>query len=107
VSPPAPGSLQEALCILVFRAREEYELLGLVLSLVKEDDIQHKNSLLEDYKSVRFPFLKKEEEKTQKTVEEVFEKVFSGGTYVIDSSKVNKKLGLVSKLKNKERRWRR
>lgn len=53
---PEPGSLQEALCIAVWRAREEYKILETYMLSVADG---HKAQVFDLYEEARKPFLRK------------------------------------------------
>ena len=56
-APPVPGSLKEALCILVFRYRQEQEFYGLLSGLHTDKKMQQE--CFEKYKRAKFPYVLK------------------------------------------------
>jgi len=98
---PEPNSLQEALCILVFRAREECKALEFAAILTPEDDTNRKNDLISQYRESRFPYLLTEKEE-YKQLSDILDRAFARGPIIIDSGKVDRSLAKESK-----RRFRR
>jgi hypothetical protein len=80
-APPDPGSLQEALCILVFRYRQEQKFYGLLVNAQTE----HKDRAesFEKYKASLFPYVFKSARDTRDATKEALERAFRLGPIVI------------------------
>ena len=64
---------------------------------------EKKIEILEDYKLIRFPFLRPTK-KGDEEMREAIERVFAGGQYEIDPQKVDKTQAMRAKLRERARR---
>ncbi len=74
-APPVPGSLQEALCILVFRYRQEQDFYGKLASLQPEGSEEQRDAFAK-LRAAKFPYVFKtardERARTQETLDRAF-----------------------------------
>lgn len=79
---PEPGSLQEAVMMLVFRAREEYSTLHVMASLT--GSMEQRTELFDEYKRARFPFVEAEKVRKEEVIQNILKNAFEGGPMVIE-----------------------
>ena len=89
-NPPEPGSLQEALCVLIFKAREEYQTMEFAAQLMSTGS-KEVSSIFEDYQGIRFPYLELAKEKEQRSAKDLMENVFTKGVYQVDKAEAPRK----------------
>ena len=82
---PEPGSLQEALCILIYNAREDLKMFETIIGAMSSSDKGFED-VVKEYEKARFPFIERSKAKESKRVEDVLEKAFLAGPMVIDRS---------------------
>jgi len=80
-APPVPGSLQEALCILVFRYRQEQKFYELLVNA--HEQTKDKQESFEKYKAALFPYVFKSARDTRDTTKEALERAFRAGPIMI------------------------
>ena len=88
-APPEPGSLQEALCILVFRYRQEqrfYEVLSRLQPAGKE-----REESFDKYKASLFPYVFKSARDTRDATKEALARAFALGPILIKPLKDGEK----------------
>lgn len=76
-----PGSLKEALCILVFRYRQEQEFYGLLTGL--HTDTKMKQECFEKYKRAKFPYVLKTAVDERDRTKAVLERAFAAGPIMV------------------------
>lgn len=76
-----PGSLQEALCILVFRYRQEQEFYGKLSEL--HTDTKLRQECFEKYKRAKFPYVLKTAIDERDRTASVLAKAFEQGPILI------------------------
>lgn len=81
---PEPGSLQEALHILVFRSREEFDALA-VKGLLTPEGSKAREEIFMDYLDSRFPYLVKLQKKGQRNVKDILEQAFAQGPIPLET----------------------
>ena len=76
-----PGSLKEALCILVFRYRQEQEFYGFLTNA--HEDAKQKQECFEKYKRAKFPYVIRTAIDERDRTTEVLERAFAAGPILI------------------------
>ena len=89
--------------MLVFRAREEMALSEVIGNMMQSATVEKKIEHVEEYKFIRFPFLKPTK-KGDEDMKEAIERVFAGGQYEINPQKVDKTQAMKAKLRERARR---
>lgn len=82
--PPKPGSVLEALCLLVQRTRQVVEIhktLALVQSVLSAQagDFKNARTAFENYKKTALPYLERELEEEKKRILDAFQKEVERG----------------------------
>lgn len=80
--PPRPGTLQEALCMLVFRYRQKQRLYEAVLSTIDlSSPAQAKfyEEVMEEYKKSMFPYIAKTVENERARIKRIMDRAFMQG----------------------------
>lgn len=82
VAPPRPGSLQEALCILVQRYRQEQ---GFYLSLAQlhTQGSKEQQEMFDAYKRAAYPYIEATGRSHRDRTAEILERAFVQGPFVI------------------------
>lgn len=85
-APPSPGSLQEALCILVQRYRQEQEYYSLLANLYPNGSKQ-KQGAFDKYRNAAFPYIDKGAETHQQKIKRLLDKAFLQGPMIVKHDK--------------------
>jgi hypothetical protein len=79
-APPEPGSLREALCLLVFRYRREQEFYS-VYSALHGEGTKGRISTANKYREAMFPFAVRAQETQRSTSKEIMDAAFAAGPF--------------------------
>jgi len=91
--------LQEALCVLIFKAREEYQTMEYATQLMAAATKESK-AIFEDYQKIRFPYLELAKEREQRSAKDLMENVFTKGVYQVDKADAPRKRVKAKKAKS-------
>ena len=81
--PPRPGTLQEALCMLVFRYRQRQRMYEAVLSTIDlsggSNQVKFYEEVMEEYKKAMFPYISRALEDEKARIKRVMDRAFLRG----------------------------
>jgi hypothetical protein len=77
-APPVPGSLQEALCILVFRYRQEQDFYTTLAGL-QPDGSDEQQEAFKKFKAAKFPYIYKTAHDERERTKAILDRAFSMG----------------------------
>jgi len=79
-APPEPGSLREALCLLVFRYRQEQNFYS-VYSSLHGDGSKGRIETANSFKEAMFPYAVRARNKQRSSSQEIMERAYLEGPY--------------------------
>lgn len=83
---PEPGSLQEALCRVVYNFREQAEVIKTMLLATPGQDANKKQELFDMYVNAKYPYLA-HQKPVEFDIKKAIESAVDKGPMVIDRSK--------------------
>jgi len=88
-APPSPGSLQEALCILVQRYRQEQKYYSLLAELYPKGT-KERQGAFDKFRQSCFPYVDKNAADHKRTVRGILDRAFLQGPMVVKKQKESK-----------------
>lgn len=89
MAPPSPGSLQEALCILVQRYRQEQEYYSLLANLYPSGS-KERQGAFDKFRQATFPYADQSKNDHESAIKRILDKAFSQGPMYIKRDKGQK-----------------
>ena len=84
-APPSPGSLKEALCILIQRYRQEQDYYKLLASL--SGGAKEKQEAFEKYRQAMFPYIQRGAYNEKNRIKDILDRAFLQGPLFIKDDK--------------------
>tara|TARA_Y100000114_G_C11761900_1_gene330254 strand:+ start:3089 stop:3382 length:294 start_codon:yes stop_codon:yes gene_type:complete len=81
-APPSPGSLQEALCILVQRYRQEQTYYGLLAGLYPQGS-KERQGAFDKFRQSSFPYVERGANDHRKRVRDILDRAFLQGPMIV------------------------
>ena len=88
-APPSPGSLQEALCILVQRYRQEQKYYSLLATLYPNGS-KERQGAFDKYRQSAFPYADRSKSDYSQNVRRILDKAFMQGPMYVKRDKDQK-----------------
>lgn len=85
-APPSPGSLQEALCVLVQRYRQEQDYYRVLANLYPKGS-KERQGAFDKYRQSSFPYLEKGNYNHRDKVKRILDKAFLQGPMTVVKEK--------------------
>jgi len=82
---PEPGSLREAVCVLVQRYRQEKELY-LALAMLSPEGSKNRQEHFNQYRECVFPYISRSTRNEEKRIKSVLERSFARGPFKVKPS---------------------
>jgi len=78
-APPEPGSLQEAVCVLVQRYRSEQDYYRTILIATPPTATKEKNEALDKYRQALYPYVVRTADNSRQRMQAIMEKAYLQG----------------------------